>query len=184
VSAPTPPTVLDRLWTSFRALVGLELAPLRFLGTYGYTVTDTDGTTVDATPNDPSQNLPDGKGWPMRSCVCGATATPTVGSKCLVTFENGDPSLPICVGCDGPPQKASIDATSELDVGPSAATVAIAGGGAAVSREGDSVLVYFPPSMPFAGVANGTMAIVGVITIPGPGIGSIQEGSSVAGCGG
>lgn len=184
MSAPVPPSVLDRLWTSFRALVGIEIAPLRFLGTYGYTITDTDGTTVDATPNDPSQNLPDGKGWLMRSCVCGGTATPTVGNKCLVTFENGDPSIPICVGCDGPASKVSLDATSELDLGASSGTVAIAGGGSDAARVADTALCYFPPACPIAGVINGTMPFVGVMTIPGPGIASIQTGSSICQIGG
>ena len=79
--AAVQPTFNDRILSGLRILIREQLPNLRFLGTYEYVINATDGTTVDGSPTDATQGLADFKGWPMRSCVCGATSTPTVGSK-------------------------------------------------------------------------------------------------------
>jgi hypothetical protein len=184
MSAAVAPTLLDRMWTSFRALVHVELASVRFLGTYGYTVSATSGSTVDVDPNDQTQGLPSGKGWPMRSCVCGATSSPTVGSKCLVTFENGDPSLPICVGIDGPPQTVTLDATGDVKIGPGGSTCEILGGTTPSAKLGDTVQSYVTGGLtlmpgstitvpPGGGPCSGLLIVQGT----GPISGTITTGS-------
>ena len=188
MSAIALPSGYDRLLDAFRRLVGAEVAPLRFLGTYGYVVTATDGETIDGTPTDPTQHLPPAKGWPMRSCVCGATATPTVGRRCRVTFENGDPTLPICVGCDGPPQKSTLDATADVKIGPSASTCEILGGTTPAVKLGDTVqsfvtggLTILAGQLVVTGVAPGTLTITGgLLTVQGlqPISGTVTTGSS------
>jgi hypothetical protein len=118
MTAVASPTLADRLLTAIRAMIRAELPTLTFLGTYEYTITAVNGDgTLDCTPTDPTIPLPAGNGWPMRSCVCGSTATPTVGNRCLVTFANGDPSRPIVVGNDPIVQVAVVDASEEVDIG-------------------------------------------------------------------
>jgi hypothetical protein len=106
VTGPLVPTN-DRIWGPFRALVNLLLQPTRFYGTYEYTITGTDGTTVNGTPNDPSLNLPSINGAELRADSI-ATQTPTVGNLCHIIFVNGDPARFKCSWCAPPPTAVSI----------------------------------------------------------------------------
>lgn len=94
---PEQPSALDRLWRAFGELVRAELLEVRYLGTYEYRVTDTDGTasspatTVDCTPTDPALKLPP---LSKASIRLPYGVTPPVGALCSVQFLNGDPSKP------------------------------------------------------------------------------------------
>lgn len=125
MSAVVPSSPNDRIQASVRKIVRETLPTIRFLGTYEYTVEATSGTTCSGSPTDDSQGLPPMALWPMRSCVCGGTAIPSVGMSCLVTFANGDPSRPIVVGIEGPPEAAIYDATVEVIVGRSSSIVSL-----------------------------------------------------------
>lgn len=179
MTALAPPTPLDRLKLSLRLLVREVFPALRFLGTYEYVVDSTSNGTCTGRPTDATHGLPPMTKWPMRACGCGGTATPTTGNNCLVTFVNGDPSRPIVVNLDAVVSKAVLDANDEVDVGPSASTVALAGGGPAIAGVGDTILAYLPNPCPISGTLAGA-PFVGTIAVPGPLIGSIQTGSSKA----
>lgn len=102
---PIEPTILDRLWSSFRALVRAELPEIKYLGTYEYQVTASDGTastaakTVDCSPTDPALHLPELSKVPIRLPY---GVTPPKGALCYVRFANGDPSKPIVDGFSDP----------------------------------------------------------------------------------
>lgn len=94
----------DRLMESFRALVRAELANLTFLGTYEYSVTETqedgDVVTFDGMPTTTSFPLPPAVKWPLRPGVAGARCVPSAGDRVLVTFVNADPTRPVGVSFD------------------------------------------------------------------------------------
>jgi hypothetical protein len=156
MSAVVPPTPLDRLLNAFRRLVRLQVSQLRFLGTYEYTVTATDGTYVDAAPVDTTQGLPFVGHVPLRSDSI-ATQTPAVGATCELYFVNGDPSRP------------SIRWTT-----PTPTSVAIAGGGPAVARVGDSVSIGMLQAGPYPVTTGGAGAPLSA---------TISGGSSKVSCG-
>jgi hypothetical protein len=120
MTGPLAPTN-DRIWGPFRSLVNLLIQPTRFYGTYEYTITGTNGTTVNATPNDPSLNLPSINGAELRADSI-ATQTPTVGNICHIIFVNGDPAKYKCSWSAPSPQSA-----------------AIAGGTSGVVRQSDAI---------------------------------------------
>ena len=114
--------------------------------------------------------------WPGTQ---GDSATVQLSSTCDVRFQEG--GLPIVSNWDpgGKPTKRTIDASAEVDVGPSAAAVNLAGGGQAVGRVGDKVSVTFtladaalilaPP-----GTGGGPCSMLNPITLTG----TITAGSS------
>ena len=127
MSAVVAPTALDRLWNSFRALVRAEFPTFTFTGIYEYAIQNTRGSipnvTVDCTPTDTTIPLPPLTNIPLRSSVSGATSVPNVGTRCIVAFLNQDPTRPVIVGVDAVVSRASVDATSEVDIGPSSGSV-------------------------------------------------------------
>lgn len=78
----------------------------------------------------PSAGLPDIVPLFPFSGLAGAVNTLAPSQEVLVVFENADPTLPRIVGysLDGLPLKTTIDASVEVDIGPSAPVVALAGG--------------------------------------------------------
>ena len=96
------PTALDRIWTSFRQLVGLEVSRIRFLGTYEYSCSSASGSgqgaTVSGTPTDATLGLPDLAKIPIRSGMLGDSSNPSAGALVYVQFINGDPTRPCIVG--------------------------------------------------------------------------------------
>lgn len=97
---PAPPTVLDRLMRSVRAIIKAEVARLLFLGPYEYTVQGTDGTTADIAPVDPATGLPAITKVPLYSGACGGHMKAAIGSVCVVVFLNGDRTKPRILGFD------------------------------------------------------------------------------------
>ncbi len=97
----------------------------------------------------------------------GYKATLSPSSMVLVQFVEGDPTQPVITHFEGP------DGAGFVPV-----SIVIGGlTGAAAARVGDQVQVFFPPQMPVTGTISGA-PFAGVLTIPGPGIGSIQTGST------
>lgn len=146
----------DRMWAPFRRLVRTETFALRLYGTYEYTIQATDGTTVDAAPTDTTTGCPQINKAELRADTI-ATQTPTTGQLCHVVFANGDPRKPKVVWCQ-----------------PSPASAAIAGGGAAVARVGDSVNIGLLQAGPYP-VSTGGAGLPLSATISG--------GSSKVTCG-
>lgn len=133
---PSAPTALDRLMVAVRALIRAEVPRLTFLGSYEYAIQGSqDHTTVDIAPTDTTLGLPSLTKVPLRSSVLGEAVAPstTAGQRCLVSFVNGDPTRPFVYGIDPIPDKATVDAKTELDLGPSAGAVNIAGGANALA---------------------------------------------------
>lgn len=177
MSQPVDPSSLDRIMQSLRAIIQAEMFQVPYLGLYEYTIQAATSSTVDGTPTDTSIPMPSVTGVPLRSSVLGATATPTVGGRCLIMFVGGDPTRPICVSTDPIPVIATVDASSAVNVGPSATAVVLAGGGPAVGRVGDVVHVTFTlldASAITANLSTGICSITAPLTLTG----TITSGSS------
>ncbi len=86
-------------------------------------------------------DLPNVDQWPGGP---GGQGVPAVDSFVVVTFLDGNPNTPTVTAYQplrvngGKPVSTTLDATT-VKIGPTATTVEIAGGGAAVGRVGDSV---------------------------------------------
>lgn len=178
--APTP---LDRLQKAFNSLSRAADPRRTFFGLYEYAVqkASADGTTVDATPTDTTLSLPGIVQLPVRLPI--STATLGVGQKCIVYFVNGDPTRPAVLSSDPVPSVATFDASTTLNLGPSAGTVnvgasantvAIAGGAATAYplRNGEQVtvtIVSTAGAWPSAtGTAVATIVVGPAEVAPGP----------------
>ena len=124
----------DRILKAFRSLVQAEFPKYAYMGIWEYSIDSTDGETADITPTS-SFGLPSLAAVPLKSPITGATATPTVGKRCLVGFINSDPGRPYIISCDGLADTVEVNASSVVKLG---------GGGPYVARKGDSItLGYF-----------------------------------------
>lgn len=131
-------SAIDRILASFEALTGLFTRRLPAAFVWRYSVEEVTETTFSGRRLSPSCPFDDVVSIPLAPGIAGAGIAPQVGSVALVAFLDGDPSLPRCVGWDqAVPTTITIDASTKLRAGPSAAAVEIAGGGAAVHRVGD-----------------------------------------------
>jgi hypothetical protein len=177
----------DRLLVAIRALVAAEFPTLTYAGIYEYTVQSATATSIDAAPADTSIGLPAISGARLKSGVLAEGCVAVVGATCLVEFVNADPTRPVVVSV-GSIVDGTIDATADLEFGPSAAIVALGAAESPVARVGDACVLYFdgstlvltgtittPPSTPY-GTFIGTLAIVG----PCPGIVNVGSGRSFA----
>jgi hypothetical protein len=149
MSEPLFPTLNDRLLTAIRDLIRSEVPTATFLGLYEYTVTGSTPTTIDCQPTDPTIPLPSLNGIPIGSLSDGGVGQPTTGNRCLIEFLNGDPTRPVVLFNDPPVQTATIDATQEVIIGPSAANPVLIGPGASLqaARVGDQSTCFFPPGV-------------------------------------
>jgi hypothetical protein len=95
---PVAPTIMDRLWASFRVLARAEDPNRDYRGVWEYAVQATDGTTIDAIPTDPSVPMPQLTKVRLRYGIPGTTSKPLVGSLLAIGFLNSDPTKPICFG--------------------------------------------------------------------------------------
>lgn len=108
MSLGAAPSISDRLWAAFRALVRAELAEIRFLGVYEYSVQAADTSTVDIDPTDTTLGLPTLGKVPLRPSILGEVVEPDTGGRCLVMFVNGDPARPVVISIEGSPKLAKI----------------------------------------------------------------------------
>ena len=106
---------------------------------------------------------PDLQTKPMWVGCQGDSAMVQLSSECDVHFQEGDPALPTVTSwAHGSfPVTRKVDASSQVNVGPSSASVQLAGGGAFVGRIGDKVQVAFT-------VADGALIIAPAGTAGGP----------------
>jgi hypothetical protein len=146
-------SAIDRILTSFEALTKLFTARSNASYLWRYSVEEVTETTFSGRRLSPLCPFDDVVSIPLAPGIAGAGIAPKVGSVALVAFLDGDPSLPRCVGWDqAVPTSITIDASTILRAGPSAAAVELAGGGAAVHRVGDAgtagTLVFANTSVP------------------------------------
>lgn len=143
----TPPGN-DRFVHPIRAIVREEVAALKYLGTWEYSiagVNEGDTITVNVTSTDPTSPFPSINNVAIRSGPEGGTSSPTPGNLCYVRFINGDPARPVVVGNEAIVNIATLDATDTVNVGPSVSNAVVLGGGnAPVARFADAVTVYLP----------------------------------------
>jgi hypothetical protein len=166
MSAGTP--FDDRWIESVREIVRQEVAAQApYAGVYDYVVTASNGSTCDAVPADTSRGLPPVTGIPILSGIPGAKVTPANGSRVGIGFLDCNPTKPFVWG---------------LFDSRVATLVSFAGGTSPVARQGDTVIVFFPPAIPFTGTAivgGVPSAITGVMTPAQPATGQIQIGNPV-----
>jgi hypothetical protein len=171
-------TAIDRLLAALREIIREEFPALTFLGVYEYVVQHSSGSTADLAPTSTTIGLPDLPAVRLDPSILGEVVSGAkVGSVALVEFVNGDPTRPAVVSLSLPSSTATIDATGTLQLGPSARSVELAGGGAPVARQGDAVTVYLPVTVACTGTINGTIAFVGTLTFPGPAVGIVAGGN-------
>lgn len=153
---------LPRLLTSIvERVVGARL-----LGKYRYRVVSMAGDgRANLQAVRAAAGLPDVLPVSMWPGVAGAHAELAPGAEVLLEFIEGDPTLPIVVGFGGKGQPGFVPTV-----------LSFANGVAPVARVGDTVQVFFPPSMPVTGTVSGN-PFVGVITVASPGLGTIQTGN-------
>lgn len=136
-------------------------------GLYRYRTIGMNGDRVDLQRCGDRKDLPNTIATAMWPGVAGAHATLANGCEVLVAFIDGDraqPAIIAFVGRGGPG-----DVPQDLTLGgPS--------GAAPVARMGDTVSVFFPPTIPFAGTVGGVPA-TGTLTIVNPAPGIIQSGA-------
>jgi hypothetical protein len=126
-------TVVTRLMSAFTNMVR-QLGQIASLKLYAYRVVTVAGAgqwNLQAVNNaDGTKSVePDLLNVPVWPGLFGLSCTPPLSSNVLVAFLNGNRGAPVIVASDGTlPVKAAIDATAEVDVGPSAPVVALAGG--------------------------------------------------------
>lgn len=141
------------------------------------------GTTLNLqatqNPNGTSSRAPNLANCPVMPSTAGLSCKPKLGSRCHVVFLSDGWSDPMVTSFDTTlPDSATYDTTGRLALGPSAAGVDLCGGGPGVAGQGDTVLSYLPPTVPFSAMILPSTPIVGTMTIPGPLIGTIQTASS------
>jgi hypothetical protein len=165
-----PRGVQDRVLGPVQQLVERQVAPLRFFGRYGYTISNPQAgppATIDGAPVDKTLGLPDVQNVQVTADSL-ATYTPPSGGRAHIMFVDGDPTQPVCVWTEASSQN-----------GPTAITIGPQGSGVAdVARVTDTCIVMFPPLIQVAGTIAGA-PFVGVATITTPAIGTIQTGSSL-----
>jgi len=111
----------------------------RFRGTYEYRVVTRNGNRLNLQIVLVSTGMPDLQNVPVRPGLAGGKADVKLGSRVLVTWANADRARPLVLGCDDAdsagflPDNAAIDATTSVNVGPSAGAVNLAGGSDAVA---------------------------------------------------
>jgi hypothetical protein len=135
---------------------------------------------LQATPNanGTASRAPNLSNCPVLPSTAGLSCKPALGSRCHVVFLSDGWSDPIVTSFDQTlPASATYDTTGRLALGPSAAGVDLCGGGPGVAGQGDTILAYLPPEVPFSAVL-GAVPLTGVMTIPGPLIGVVQTASS------
>lgn len=123
-SAPTS-RLANALQTAVREFGGVQ-----YLKTYKYRFVNESGTGLALQAVHRDAGLPDTIPVDVWTGVSGITTHLALSTVVLVWFIDGDPAQPIVLGTEsGPvPLSTKIDATAEVEVGPSALSVEIAGG--------------------------------------------------------
>lgn len=133
-----------RLLRAIRAIVRGLTARYRFHGLYRYRVVNMSVDRVELQAIRKLARLPDILPVTMFPGVSGAWAKLRPGATVLVTFIEGDPTLPIVThfepkGGDGfVPLELLVDAKDKMELGPSCALIKVAGGGPAAARTDDA----------------------------------------------
>ena len=161
MSEPVNPSPLDRLMSAIRALIRAEYPQYTYAGLYSYTIQNANSSTgaIDAQPVDTTIPLPGLSNVPLRPSLLGELAMATMGTTCLVEFVNADPTQPNVVSIGATNFTGTIDASTEVDVGPSASTVNLGAAQQPIARSTDTCAIYFPPGT--------TLTIAGVTIPPG-----------------
>lgn len=146
----------DRMLGPIQQTIDRQIAPLKFLGRYNYTISNPTSSTVDGTPVNSTLGLPDVTGAPITADSI-STYTPPNGSNCHIMFLDGDPSQPICVWTAGAPTMAML-----------------LNGTNPVARLGDQVQAFLPAMLPFIGTAI-------VSGSPAPVTGTVMGGAPISG---
>lgn len=136
----------NALVAALRAVV-IEIFPhLRFAGDLEYSVQSQDGDRVDLRPVDARLKLPPLPAVPFRGAP-GVAGELAAGTRVIVRFVNSDPGRPYVaavIGADDDafvPVSLRIDATTEVELGASAADVKLAAALARALRDGEMVKI-------------------------------------------
>jgi hypothetical protein len=122
--------IVDRWVAALRELVRDTVADrLRYQGISDYVVVSSGNGTCDATPADPEAGLPNHRGIPIWTGIPGASVQVSPGAHVGVLFLDANPAKPRVVLFDSTQALTlSFAASGQIQVGPSAAAVALSGG--------------------------------------------------------
>lgn len=117
--------------------------------------------TLDLTPDDEKIRGTGLQAVTIRHGLPGITVKVKAGARLLLGFEAGDPKRPFAALWEpGAIEEISVD-----------------GGNQPVTRKGDAVTVFWPPSVPVVGVTP-VGAFTGTMTITTPGSGLVEDGAA------
>lgn len=150
------PGSLERIQETLRKVIRNATAETAYHCMYSAIVQRQDAEgLLDLMPDDPEIRGTGTSKVPIRHGLPGCQVRVPVGSEVLLGFEDGDPSKPFAALW----RKGDVQSISLPD------------GARPVARQGDPVVVYFPPSIPVSGTLNGApFAGTMVITSSAPGI--------------
>lgn len=138
----------DRLWTLLRALIAEAIAPTMYHVPVRYrVVTETSGR-YNLQIVRKARGFPDLLPLSVRTGVPGAKGDPTPGAVVLVSFVEGDPSLPVVTHYSEPddpafvPISSSLDATGTVRIGASSDLVDLGNGTELVGSSDGRVVCY------------------------------------------
>ncbi len=155
---PGSGTTDDRALRAFRDLVRSILPQLALLGVWEYHVDSVGSGTVSCSPLDTSLGLPGAVTATLWPSILGERVTPSVGSRVLLGFVNGDAGRPVVLAGDPstPPTVGTIGGTAGV------AGIARTGDGVApgslrfVPGSGGAALYYTPDGGAEVPVTTGT----------------------------
>jgi hypothetical protein len=180
-------TILDRLTALIQSVIRETFPTLSFCGLYEYAVGSSANGTISATPTDTTLSLPPLSNVRVAPSLLGESSTPKIGATVLVEFLDGSPVNPRVISVSAVVSSA-VDATSTLNVAPSASMLKIGAATARQARSGDPCAVYFWPATPIVVIGGtvGNVPLVGGLIVPSttpgatptPCLGSIGRGST------
>lgn len=92
----------DRGLQALERIIDRKLKAAKFYGRWAYQITGSSSGTLNLRPVLQSTGMPTINNVPYRVGIFGGGGTPAVGSTCLLSFINGDPTQPFADAFEGP----------------------------------------------------------------------------------
>lgn len=151
---------MSEILAQFERMVRAIMRDTRYHAQYACRVEAQSGQFLDLLPDDETIRGTGLQRVPLRHGLPGVTVKVVPGSRVLLGFESGDRRKPYAALWDS----ASIE------------EISFDGGQAPIARMGDSVTIFWPPTVQVVGFL-GPLAFTGTMTITSPSVGQIAAGA-------